>query len=345
MPSSKRLGAVLAVGLMASALSLSGQEVAPATAAAVTKDAAAQTTAPAAGTDAAAADGSAAAAEGVTSAGCVPVLNADGTVAAVGTAPDSEAMVGATGDAVAACLVKVELDNKGRPKKKKKVKPPPTTPVLIYNGTLTVDGDTGKATLNYDIPDLKYIYIWAPGIGLTVISHKPFAGSKEQKAAFTQNTLDVMVDDHKLEIYSDRPMFDKKKDKEIARVIDKQPLPVWVLVDKDFELEASYPAMGYGIISKAPYAWPGSKPVPKRTRGVVIPPPIPAAMRPVLISQKPAAKPAKVKVVGVPQAAPAVQQPAPIVASSQTAQQKEADQPVLEQPVAQGAAQGSGQTH
>ncbi|MEO6924296.1 MAG: hypothetical protein ABI142_10755, partial [Bryocella sp.] len=39
-----------------------------------------------------------------------------------------------------------------------KVKPPKLVPVHVTRGTFTVDGITGKAALNYDIPDLKYLY-------------------------------------------------------------------------------------------------------------------------------------------------------------------------------------------
>src|SRR5580692_3716405 len=62
-------------------------------------------------------------------------------------------------------------------KPKKKEKPPKVTPAQISRGIFTVDGVIGKAALNYDIPDLKFIYFYAPGIGVVVISDNKFAGS------------------------------------------------------------------------------------------------------------------------------------------------------------------------
>jgi hypothetical protein len=50
-------------------------------------------------------------------------------------------------------------DEKGKKIPVKKVKPPRMTPVSITAGTLTVDGWTGEARLNYDIADFKFLYI------------------------------------------------------------------------------------------------------------------------------------------------------------------------------------------
>lgn len=203
------------------------------------------------------------------------------TSAAPAVSPGAAAQAGAAGEA-AANQPAVKDDKKGGKKgeKKKKEKPPKLVPMSIVNGTLTMDGVTGKAELNYDIADLHYLYIWAPGVGTVVISNKEFAGAAEQKKGFSMNAVDVTVDDHKLEIYSDQPLFDKRKEKELVRDVGMQLVSAWVRVDKEYALPTPYPAMGYGMTANAPYAWPGAKPPEKRAKGVVTPPPVPVWMRP-----------------------------------------------------------------
>ena len=53
-------------------------------------------------------------------------------------------------------------DEKGHKLHAKKEKPPKTVAVTITRGTLTVDGMIGKAALNYDIKDFRYVYLYAP---------------------------------------------------------------------------------------------------------------------------------------------------------------------------------------
>jgi hypothetical protein len=161
-------------------------------------------------------------------------------------------------------------DEKGKKIIAKKVKPPKMTPVSISAGTLTVDGWTGKARLNYDIADLKFLYIYAPGIGTTIVSQDPFPGAKEQPGAFNNQTLKITVDGHPIELSSDR------------RLLGKKPLSAWVVVDRGFMLPAKFPTFGYGTTTKAPYAWPGSKDA-VASKGTVQPPPLPVDVRPTLL--------------------------------------------------------------
>jgi hypothetical protein len=161
------------------------------------------------------------------------------------------------------------FDDKGKKIVAKKEKPPKMTPVSIAAGTLTVDGWTGKARLNYDIADLKFMYIYAPGIGITVVSQTPFPGAKEQPAAFNQQTLKITVDGHPIELYSEKPLLGKK------------PLSAWVSVDRGFQLPSKFPAFGYGTTIKSPYAWPGAKDT--LAKGAVAPPPLPTDLRPTLL--------------------------------------------------------------
>jgi hypothetical protein len=144
---------------------------------------------------------------------------------------------------------KTELgyDEHGKKIKVKKEKEPKKIPVSIARGTMTVDGMTGKAALNYDIADLKYIYLYAPGIGVTVVSSEPFPGAVEEKKAFNLNTLTVTVGEHTLQLASEKNLLGKK------------PESAYVLIDRSFTLPSRFPVMGYGTLRKAPYQWPGSK--------------------------------------------------------------------------------------
>ena len=164
-------------------------------------------------------------------------------------------------------------DENGKKLHPEKVKPPKLTPVTIAGGTYTVDGVIGKAALNYDIADLQYIYLYAPGVGITVVSNEPFPGAKEQPAAFSDKTLTVVVGDHTLQLASDKPLLKEKK-----------AVSAFVLVDRDFSLPSKSPVVGYGGLRKAPYVWPGAKPTVVRA-GAVLPPPPPANLRPVLLMQ------------------------------------------------------------
>ncbi len=163
-------------------------------------------------------------------------------------------------------------DEHGKKLHAEKTKPPKMTPMSVARGTFTVDGVIGKAELNYDIADLKFLYLYVPGMGVTVVSNQPFPGSKEQKDAFDGNTLTVRADDHTLQLASDK------------RLLDKKPEPAYVLVNRDFKLPSRYPEVGYGATTKTPYSWPGSRANAQLT-GVVAPPPVPRNLQPKLLMQ------------------------------------------------------------
>jgi hypothetical protein len=165
-------------------------------------------------------------------------------------------------------------DERGKRIKAKKEKPPKMTPVAISRGTFTVDGVIGKAALNYDIPDLKYIYLYVPGIGVAVVSHTPFVGAQEQRNAFNGKSLSVTVGEHTLEIASDKPLLGKKQ----------KPSSAFVRVDREFALPTQYPAVGYGQVLARPYGWPGSK-GNSTLGGPVQPPPLPVNLLPVQLLQ------------------------------------------------------------
>jgi hypothetical protein len=158
-------------------------------------------------------------------------------------------------------------DENGKKLHASKEKPPKTVSVSIARGTLTVDGMTGKAALNYEIKDLKYIYFYVPGIGTTVVSNDPFPGAVEQKAAFDDKMLTVTVGEHVLQLSSDNRLLGKTRES------------AFVLVDKYFSVPTKFPVVGYGPIRVAPYAWPGSKNT-EEVKGAVEAPPLPADLRP-----------------------------------------------------------------
>ncbi len=146
-------------------------------------------------------------------------------------------------------------------------KAPKTIAVSIAQGTLTVDGMIGKAALNYDISDLRYIYFYAPWIGTVVVSNTTFPGAKEQAGGFNQNTLTVKVEDHTFQLYSEKTMLGGK------------PAPVFVLVDRNFKLPSQRPEMGFGATLNPPYTWPGAKQNPE-SKAFLKPPPVPVSLRP-----------------------------------------------------------------
>jgi hypothetical protein len=173
-------------------------------------------------------------------------------------------------------LKPVKLE-KGKGKQKvKKEKPPKLVPVEIVHGKLTVDGLIAKAGLNFQIIDLKYFYIWVPGMGTAIVSNQPFAGATLQGGALDGSTLLVTVDGHRLELSCDQPLLvtkdvkkeEDKEEKDAARLkevkADKKPnkkdkpVAMYVAIDRNWQKPSGYPEFGYGDLTKAPYSWPGT---------------------------------------------------------------------------------------
>lgn len=157
-----------------------------------------------------------------------------------------------------------------RDKFKGKEKLPKQTPMDIVQGTLTVDGWTGKARMNYDIADLKFLYVWAPGVGTVVISNGWFEAGEIQLHAFSGNTLTVTANGHTIQVASEKPMLGKKQ------------TSAFVYVDKAYTIASKFPVMGYGNSDHPPYAWPGAKNVQVAKNVLVVPPPLPKDLRPTL---------------------------------------------------------------
>ena len=161
------------------------------------------------------------------------------------------------------------FDERGKKIREKKVKVAKSASIFVERGILTVDGMPGKAGLNYEIKNLKYIYLYTPWIGTTIVSAEPFPGAAEQKNAFSDRTLTVAVEEHSLQLYSDKRFFAK-------------PKAAYVAVDRDFKLPLKYPAMGFGNTLQRPYTWPGSR-QNAALHGPVAPPPLPVSLRPVAV--------------------------------------------------------------
>jgi hypothetical protein len=199
----------------------------------------------------------------------VPAEDAASAAPAQEAAPDAVTAAPAVGEAKPSKATAKAAKKLAAKANLKKVKQPKLMPLHIVEGTLTVDGWTGKAEMNYDIADLKYLYIWVPGVGTVVVSNGPFPQGEMQAKAFSGNMLTLNVSGHTIQIASDKQMLGKK------------PEPAFVHVDADYQLASTFPAMGYGNTPLAPYAWPGAKNVRTAKAGVVAPPPLPVELRPV----------------------------------------------------------------
>ncbi len=179
----------------------------------------------------------------------------------------------ANGKPVFQTATELGYDEHGKKLHAHKVRPPRMTPMTISRGTFTVDGMIGKAELNYQIADFKYLYLYAPGIGTLVVSGQPFTGGKEEKGAFDRNTLTVTAGDHVLQLASDQWLLGKKK----------RAAPAFVMLDREFNLPSSFPVVGYGSTLKTPYEWPGSHENAPLKDAFIQPPPVPADLRPVML--------------------------------------------------------------
>ena len=208
-------------------------------------------------------------------------------------------------------------DEKGHKLHAEKIKPPKATRVDIARGTFTVDGVIGKAELNYEIADLKFLYFYVPGNGVTVVSNEPFPGAKQQPNAFNENTLTVKADDHVLQLASDR------------RLLDKKPQPAYVLVDRTFNLPTAFPAVGYGSMVKAPYQWPGSH-ANKQLTGVGAPP-VPRDLEPVLLLKPCPA--GQMRIAATRTDVPATEQSQPCVPMAQAEHTLKAQTPAPQPPL------------
>jgi hypothetical protein len=146
-------------------------------------------------------------------------------------------------------------------------KVPRAHPVKIVAGVLTVDGWIGKAELNYDIRDLRYLYISAPPVGTMIVANSAFPGATEIADAFTASGLALKLGEHEVLLETKKPILH-----------EKGATSAWVKVDKTFLADRRSPVLGYGIKLASPYQWPGAKLMKASDKGYV--PQLPENMRP-----------------------------------------------------------------
>ncbi len=177
------------------------------------------------------------------------------------------------------------------------------TGMKIENATLTVDGWTGKARLNFDISEVKFLYVSAPTIGTVIASLEHFPNSVEQKNALDGKQLTLTTPaGNTLQIAGEHDLIDKK------------PHSLYVAIDAGYTQGGRYPTFGYGSTARAPYNWPGVRPPTEKERKVIAnAPPLPQGMEAAQMNlpcQKvaPGEQPKPVKINGVsmtPAACPA----------------------------------------
>lgn len=78
--------------------------------------------------------------------------------------------------------------------------------LTIQRGVLTVDGMTVRTGLDFRISNMRYMYVYVPGAGTTVISERPFGGALEERAAFRGKTLTVNAGGSRLQLTSANKM-------------------------------------------------------------------------------------------------------------------------------------------
>ncbi len=142
------------------------------------------------------------------------------------------------------------------------------TGMKIENATLTVDGWTGKARLNFDISEVKFLYVSAPTIGTVIASLEHFPNSVEQKNALDGKQLTLTTPDgHTLQIAGEHDLIDKKAHS------------AYVAIDAGYTQGGRYPTFGYGSTARSPYNWPGVRPPTEQQQKVISKaPPLPQGM-------------------------------------------------------------------
>ncbi len=137
--------------------------------------------------------------------------------------------------------------------------------------------------MNYNIPDLKFIYFYAPGLGAVVISDNKFPGAVEQKDAFNGHTLTVKVaGDHVMQLYSDDTLLSKRGTAGKVSKENKKAESAFVVYNAAFTMPTKFPVVGYGVKPDAPYVWPGSR-LNVTTKGIEADaPPVPTVLTPKL---------------------------------------------------------------
>ncbi len=115
-------------------------------------------------------------------------------------------------------------------------------PLRVQSGVLTVDGLTVKTAVDLQISRFHYLYIYVPGSGTAVISEQPFAGAREQKAAFRGNTLTVFAGDRRLQLTAAKRLRGTRS--------------AFVRFDRGIGPGTRVPAVSFGDAAMVPAIWP-----------------------------------------------------------------------------------------
>jgi hypothetical protein len=116
-----------------------------------------------------------------------------------------------------------------------------THPLTIRRGVLTVDGLTVKSGLSYRVADLRYMYVYVPGTGTTIISERPFGGAEEQRGAFRGRTLTVSAGGNRLQLTAANRM--------------RWSHSAFVRFEAGAGAGARTPQIGFGEAALAPAVW------------------------------------------------------------------------------------------
>lgn len=114
-------------------------------------------------------------------------------------------------------------------------------PLTIQRGVLTVDGLTVKTGLSFRVSDMKYMYVYVPGAGTTVIAERPFSGAREQKSAFRGKTLTVSAGGNRLQLTAANRMRGSRS--------------AYVRFDRGNVAGVGVPMVGFGEAALAPAVW------------------------------------------------------------------------------------------
>lgn len=124
---------------------------------------------------------------------------------------------------------------------------------LIYarvrDGIYSVDGMVGKVKLNYDIKAANYVYLFVPGVGTALVSLAPSDDAVWVPGAYRDGQLTMHVAGHTLNLTGVEALVNDK---------GKEPLKVYVRLDRESWKLSRTPMMGFGSTGLAPYEWPGA---------------------------------------------------------------------------------------
>lgn len=142
----------------------------------------------------------------------------------------------------------------------------------VRDGVYTVDGMVAKVQLNYDVNGVKFLYLFAPGVGTAVISAAADQDAVMASASYSNGELSFSVGEHRFNLTG------------IALASDKgiAPAHLYVKLDRTAWRLNRRPMLGFGNATALPYQWPGALPSTalSQTEEPQTVPPVPANLLP-----------------------------------------------------------------